>query len=1267
MKKLLYFILLLGCRWSYAQNIQKVEYFIDNDPGFGSGINIPITAGTNITANFTVPLSSGLSSGFHKFFVRAKDATGKWSVVHQQNFFKTNELPSVQNIVKLEYFIDTDPGFEQAIDIPILANNSITQGLNIPFPLNLPIGFHKFYIRAKDASGKWSMVHNQNFFKISELPSIQNIVKLEYFIDSDPGFNQGIDIPISVGTNITQGLTIPLLANLPLGFHKFFIRAKDESGKWSVVHQQNFFKTNELLSVQNIVKLEYFLGSDPGYGQGISIPVIANTLVDLSNTLLAVPINAPFGINSLSLRAQDILGKWSTVAIDTFTNCPGVTINAPNGLISCSTPIELNAQLQAPELGGSLQWFRNGVLLPSEIGTTILAPAIGLYQVKRSTAECIDFASIPLQVNILEGTQISLMSDKTSLFCNENFTIKIDTANSSLPIGIPVQFDWFRDNNSILLNSNQSSRTDTQAGTYKLRMKTSLIPNECQSFDSDVITIENQNLVMSLGPTTSENTLIICNGTVATLQTNKNLDQAITYKWFKNSTLIANQTLPNLILNNEPGVYQVRGSIGGCVDIPSNNLTVSYTGNSSEVATISSVQNLNQTFCGGDTLQLSATGCSSGVLWSFGATESSVSYIVGGSTTLTASCQGGCLGNASNVLVVNSSGFKGSPSVIQYATYPFQPNYHTLQNIDYLNTYNGMKVMGLKPLFGGGNLTFGTYDFTFENISNTQTAKGDKDYFIRFNHGIGGYGTNYLFGGSGMEILQGYYETNPNQYLLFGQSNSPISGDVSQASFGGDDFWILKYNFQSQSKVFDKKFGGTAFEKLADVTSLNNGQLLIAGTSNSAVSGNKSAANFGSNDYWVVKTDAAGNKLADYSFGGTGNDELRSILKINDNEFVLFGISNSGISGNKTISNLNSSYDYWAVWINANGQILRQKVYGGSQDEGAVKALLSSTGEIYFAGNSSSGVSGDKTGFNRGQSDYWVVKTDVEGNKIWDKTLGGNLSEILTTATFTLEGNLAMIGNTNTITPNNERISPGFDSPNNTQDVWLIEINPEGIVVTDYIIGSCRLDEASPVLLTDFQGRLRTYCNITRVGIEENCAIKYTQIAGLLQRYPIGFILEKAVFKNDNKYFCKNTELFFRANTPNYFTQFGGSVNQPISYSSEFQWSNGQTGTFFKTVLTDTSDIHFSYKILGQNCYSLWGSSDSKIYPDVQTLTGSEVSEVHGQSSKQFAYKRINSSRIIQNTAAYTSEGAMELRPGFLIQATEQKTFKAEIEGCINQ
>ncbi|TAE37574.1 MAG: hypothetical protein EAZ70_08505, partial [Runella slithyformis] len=94
---------------SNAQNIVKIEYYIDTDPGFGVATDVPITAATPINnLNVSVPMT-GLTDGFHQFFARAKDANGAWSMVSSHQFLKVTPTnpPAVTtpNIVKVEYYL----------------------------------------------------------------------------------------------------------------------------------------------------------------------------------------------------------------------------------------------------------------------------------------------------------------------------------------------------------------------------------------------------------------------------------------------------------------------------------------------------------------------------------------------------------------------------------------------------------------------------------------------------------------------------------------------------------------------------------------------------------------------------------------------------------------------------------------------------------------------------------------------------------------------------------------------------------------------------------------------------------------------------------------------------------------------------------------------------------------------------------------------------------------------------------------------------------
>src|SRR5436853_3644133 len=105
---------------------------------------------------------------------------------------------------------------------------------------------------------------------------------------------------------------------------------------------------------------------------------------------------------------------------------------------------------------------------------------------------------------------------------------------------------------------------------------------------------------------------------------------------------------------------------------------------------------------------------------------------------------------------------------------------------------------------------------------------------------------------------------------------------------------------------------------------MNDGSYLLGGYSNSGISGDKTEANRDnsstnpSNDYWIVKTDALGNKLWDKRYGGNYDDKFSCMEKTNDGGIVLGGFSGSGISGDKTQASWGST-DFWMVRIDSVG------------------------------------------------------------------------------------------------------------------------------------------------------------------------------------------------------------------------------------------------------------------------------------------------------------------------------------------------------------
>lgn len=274
-----------------------------------------------------------------------------------------------------------------------------------------------------------------------------------------------------------------------------------------------------------------------------------------------------------------------------------------------------------------------------------------------------------------------------------------------------------------------------------------------------------------------------------------------------------------------------------------------------------------------------------------------------------------------------------------------------------------------------------------------------------------------------------------NSIYLACYSSSDMSLDKTENSYGKDDFWIIKLDSDG-NKIWDKTVGGDSTDRPGKVVYHNN-FIYVIGQSLSSTSGLKSDDLTGEQDAWLVKMDTDGNVIWDKTLGGTGY-EVGSNLLVTDNYIYTNIMTDSDVSGNKTDPS-NGSYDNWLVKMDLDGNIIYDKSIGGSgNDPGGTVAMID--GDIILMGFSSSPISGDKTEEdinNDGVGDGWVVCIDRNnGNVKWDKTLGSNGGDYLRDIIPLQDGSYMLIG---------ESTSTGGGtvnaSTNGQEDVWCTKVD----------------------------------------------------------------------------------------------------------------------------------------------------------------------------------------------------------------------------------
>jgi len=306
-------------------------------------------------------------------------------------------------------------------------------------------------------------------------------------------------------------------------------------------------------------------------------------------------------------------------------------------------------------------------------------------------------------------------------------------------------------------------------------------------------------------------------------------------------------------------------------------------------------------------------------------------------------------------------------------------------------------------------------------------------------------------GGGNWDNLWALAETQDGGFVGGGWSASNISGDKTENSNGGADFWVIKLDAEG-NLLWQNTIGGAGDDFLYSLFETDNGDFILGGKSNSDSSGDKTEDSNGSFDYWIVRIDSEGNVLSDLTIGGADHDHLWHIGEGHNGNYILGGYSRSDISGDKT-ENSRGGFDYWIMELTSAGTIVWQKTLGGSLFDELKQIVPTNDGGYLMGGDSESGVSGDKIEDSRGGLDHWIIKTDGTGNIEWQRTLGGNDDDDFGALIQTSEGDF-LVGGYSVSNASGEK----SEDSRGVDDYWILKLSPSGDLLWDRTYGGDQID-----------------------------------------------------------------------------------------------------------------------------------------------------------------------------------------------------------------
>ena len=304
-------------------------------------------------------------------------------------------------------------------------------------------------------------------------------------------------------------------------------------------------------------------------------------------------------------------------------------------------------------------------------------------------------------------------------------------------------------------------------------------------------------------------------------------------------------------------------------------------------------------------------------------------------------------------------------------------------------------------------------------------------------------------GGSSVDRGNDIIQSSDGSYLVVGSVMSN-NGDVSQ-NFGSSDVWITKLN-ASGELIWQKSFGGSGSDEGQAIAETSDGGFVVGAYTNST-DGDVSGS-IGNLDFWVFKIDANGTLIWEKSFGGTANELLYDIKSTSDGGYLGIGYT---LSSDGDVSENYGGEDIWIIKLDASGNLVWEKNYGGTSWEIAYEIHEISDGNYVFAGLSASN-NHDVSG-NLGSTDYWIVKIDTSGSIIWQKTYGGFMNDGAQSIQQTSDMGFIAIGFSD---------SNDGDVQNNNggTDYWILKLDEMGEIIWQKSYGTSFSERGNYIIQT---------------------------------------------------------------------------------------------------------------------------------------------------------------------------------------------------------
>jgi Secretion system C-terminal sorting domain len=402
---------------------------------------------------------------------------------------------------------------------------------------------------------------------------------------------------------------------------------------------------------------------------------------------------------------------------------------------------------------------------------------------------------------------------------------------------------------------------------------------------------------------------------------------------------------------------------------------------------------------------------------------------------------------------------------------------------------NGFDLLqSIKGTSDGGFILAGTSDSTIDKegtppqpspkerglaTDKKDACKGLTDFWVIKLDAKGNEEWQKTIGGAGQDELLCAFQTKDGGYILGGSSDSSLArpgegteqqskGETAKIDLyaksekcrGNMDYWIVKLD-KSGVIQWQKTYGGAYADQLRAMEQTQDGGYILGGYSNSPAStspnpskggglGEKTDANKGIGDYWVLKIDELGKIQWQNTYGGEGDNQLYAVHQTRDGGYILGGNSNSTTPLTAQGGTVKNGTDYWVLQLDPKGAVVWSQTYDFGKTDILTSLVENKDGTFLIGGYSQPNLPNPSEGgaFQKlvpkkdkeGINDYLALKISATGEELWNKTVGSAGEDIMRKLIETRDGGYLLTGTSNASASRDKNSTIG------SNDFWVVKL-----------------------------------------------------------------------------------------------------------------------------------------------------------------------------------------------------------------------------------